>query len=819
IYATTTGKSLFVRGNLSATSTQDLFEVAGDATIHDILTLTTLYATNTVSALDFYATSSSGSFYASSTIQAGGTIIGYGLLDVRGTGTSSFRDQLAVIDAFAVGGTSSTTIRGNGATSTFTGPVYISTGTSTIAAGLRINGGGLNINLPSCTSELETDSNGAVVCGTSTGGSPNVAYTKFGTTKYYTASTTASDDLAWYFGNGFIGSASSTVAGNLGIGTSTAWATLSVEQNGVTPLIGVGDNGTSTPFFKIGPKGLTSLGTSTPNRYAFLTIDRMGSVASTTPLKSSTTPITYGIEEEIRVVPTGAGTHVGNRMFIINAPTNHYNTVVGELIKINDASSFANTVRGIEVQTNRGANTQGENTAIAAFGRTFGVRGVTEGDAGGTFEPAGLMGETRGTTQGNAIRGYSASLTSGTLMSLYQEDSAMTGAGLLMNLGNDTGSFTGDFFNLQNRGKEVWAIGPTGSTTIGTSTASFVWTLTVQGGVCVTAGAHCAATELNGGIAVDVNGAGGGTVTAFDVAERYAASEVMEAGDIAMMDTGTSSIAVMKAQASTTSPILVGVVSTHAAIALNGSNVVLAPAVEATSTNPLVALAGRVPVKVSNENGEVQKGDYITASSQPGVGRKANDGERTIGIALEDFTHAATTTNTEIRKVLTFINLGHAKLDHEIANGSLDAASSTMDQFTGAFEPLEGSLNLSGKDIVNVRGILSEGNVWNITPEGTLAVTRVETNELYVKDKAEVGATDAPRGVTLYDANGSGQPYCFYILDGKPSTVSGTCEANKHLFENPSFQPKTPDPTPSEDPVPADNNQDTSTSTDSLPVE
>ena len=50
--------------------------------------------------------------------------------------------------------------------------------------------------------------------------------------------------------------------------------------------------------------------------------------------------------------------------------------------------------------------------------------------------------------------------------------------------------------------------------------------------------------------------------------------------------------------------------------------------------NP-VALIGRVPVKVNLENGPIDAGDMITASSAPGVGMKATKEGRVVGMALE----------------------------------------------------------------------------------------------------------------------------------------------------------------------------------------
>jgi hypothetical protein len=50
-----------------------------------------------------------------------------------------------------------------------------------------------------------------------------------------------------------------------------------------------------------------------------------------------------------------------------------------------------------------------------------------------------------------------------------------------------------------------------------------------------------------------------------------------------------------------------------------------------------IALAGRVPVKVSTENGEIKTGDYVTLSSIPGFAMKATFAGEVLGQALEDF--------------------------------------------------------------------------------------------------------------------------------------------------------------------------------------
>ncbi|MBI5369934.1 hypothetical protein HZA85_01960 [Candidatus Uhrbacteria bacterium] len=56
------------------------------------------------------------------------------------------------------------------------------------------------------------------------------------------------------------------------------------------------------------------------------------------------------------------------------------------------------------------------------------------------------------------------------------------------------------------------------------------------------------------------------------------------------------------------------------------------------SENPMpVALVGRVPVNVTNENGSIKVGDYLTTSSTSGFAMKATQVGRVIGMALDDF--------------------------------------------------------------------------------------------------------------------------------------------------------------------------------------
>lgn len=74
-------------------------------------------------------------------------------------------------------------------------------------------------------------------------------------------------------------------------------------------------------------------------------------------------------------------------------------------------------------------------------------------------------------------------------------------------------------------------------------------------------------------------------------------------------------------------PNMFGVVTDKPAISLGQKDV-------DGQTYP-VATSGKVPVLVSNVNGLIQKGDYITSSSERGIGMKVTEPGRVLGIALE----------------------------------------------------------------------------------------------------------------------------------------------------------------------------------------
>lgn len=116
---------------------------------------------------------------------------------------------------------------------------------------------------------------------------------------------------------------------------------------------------------------------------------------------------------------------------------------------------------------------------------------------------------------------------------------------------------------------------------------------------------------------------------AFDYAEDYPTlDDSIEAGDVVTVDPNNKEFVVKAVK----SMPLVGVVSEDPGFRLQQR----ADKINGNKYIP-IALVGRVPVKVSTENGPIKAGDYLTASSFYGVAMKATRAGAIIGQAMEDY--------------------------------------------------------------------------------------------------------------------------------------------------------------------------------------
>ena len=125
-----------------------------------------------------------------------------------------------------------------------------------------------------------------------------------------------------------------------------------------------------------------------------------------------------------------------------------------------------------------------------------------------------------------------------------------------------------------------------------------------------------------------------------DLAEIYPSSEILAPGEVVVISETRDGYIEKSRTANDTK--VAGVISTKPGIVLNSE-----------ATGYQLALVGKVPVNVTNEGGNIKRGDLLTASSTPGYAMKAPDNPKPgtiIGKALENYTGSR-------GKILALVNL------------------------------------------------------------------------------------------------------------------------------------------------------------------
>jgi hypothetical protein len=119
--------------------------------------------------------------------------------------------------------------------------------------------------------------------------------------------------------------------------------------------------------------------------------------------------------------------------------------------------------------------------------------------------------------------------------------------------------------------------------------------------------------------------AGALTAGGADLAELYGSTEDLVAGEIVALDSEILENVVRSTSAYQRD--VIGIVATRPGLVLGPTT--------ASTTYP-IALVGRVPVKVTTQNGVIRAGDRIAASPVAGYGMRATQAGRVLGTALED---------------------------------------------------------------------------------------------------------------------------------------------------------------------------------------
>jgi len=243
-----------------------------------------------------------------------------------------------------------------------------------------------------------------------------------------------------------------------------------------------------------------------------------------------------------------------------------------------------------------------------------------------------------------------------------------------------------------------------------------------------------------------------------DLAEYYyTKDDSIEPGDVVSVD-GMILAGVKKSEKPYDEKVL-GVISTEPGMILGGAL--------GKGRAVLVALSGRVPVKVSNENGEIKPGDLLTSSNIPGVAMKATEPGRVIGMALES---SEKCEREELErgecKILMFVN-PHWSLGSIAENGNFTTNDSTtndqqrtiLDQFTLAIKRALEKLGLLIENgVAKVEKIFAK----EIVVE-KMKSEEVETKKIKMEDKA------------------TGEIYCLWIENGEIKKGKGDCEENSQF--------------------------------------
>ena len=214
-----------------------------------------------------------------------------------------------------------------------------------------------------------------------------------------------------------------------------------------------------------------------------------------------------------------------------------------------------------------------------------------------------------------------------------------------------------------------------------------------------------------------------------DVAEVYfaATGTPITAGDVVSLDP-TIQDGVQQSQSAYDGTTM-GVISTQPGAVLGSSDA--SPGVQ-----ELVALAGRVPIHVTNANGNIAVGDYLTASDIPGVAMRATKPGRMVAVAMQSFAPDAA-MGTTTGSILAFMNLGWSP-----GNQSSSTASTSSSMIFSI-----------GDDLQHFFGIVADaGNVI----QGFIRASMVAVQNLFVKTVVVLpsGSITVPSGENQISGQG-----------------------------------------------------------------
>ncbi len=220
-----------------------------------------------------------------------------------------------------------------------------------------------------------------------------------------------------------------------------------------------------------------------------------------------------------------------------------------------------------------------------------------------------------------------------------------------------------------------------------------------------------------------------------DIAEKVdiKAGEQIEAGDVLIVD--PNNIDTYSKSQHKFEQAIAGVAATKPAIVIGNGK---------TNYTTIMTIIGRVPVKVTNSNGEIKKGDLLVSSDRPGYAMRYDASQDdnlkmvgVIGVALEDF-------NQETGKIMALVRAGWVNsryqtiedlknnlqelAEKQIIKNDEQTVVNVVEDDNGqlVFKP-EANVDLNNFGLFNVANLHGVGDKWQIDDNGRF-ITKLKIN-------------------------------------------------------------------------------------------
>jgi len=226
--------------------------------------------------------------------------------------------------------------------------------------------------------------------------------------------------------------------------------------------------------------------------------------------------------------------------------------------------------------------------------------------------------------------------------------------------------------------------------------------------------------------------ASGWSTGSYDFAEMFPSSDVLSPGDVVTF--ADQSVSVKRSSSS--DKTIAGIISTRPGF-LAGEN--------ANGSYP-VALAGRVPTNVTNENGAIAVGDPLTLSKTSGFATKATKAGRIVGYALEPF------DGSSAHQIIVFVHPGYwdgssSSTTPGVTNNASQVSFGSSEMMTSL--NMSGNINMAGNSILSINRLVGLSDAWSIDQDGTIKTEGLIKNIVTTHDnrKVETVAVTSPEAV------------------------------------------------------------------------